>query len=67
MNTATCLQAFLEESEMSPQVIADDLLEQALKLDRGRPTDDISVVVIKVNSYQGDPVRRMTVRLPLSY
>jgi serine phosphatase RsbU (regulator of sigma subunit) len=67
MNTATCLQAFLEESEMSPQVIADDLLEQALKLDHGRPTDDISVVVIKVNSYQGDPVRRMTVRLPLSY
>ncbi len=61
----TCLQALLENEDPSPQFIADSLLENALKLDRGRPSDDISVVVLRVMSRTGDEVRRMTVRLPL--
>lgn len=61
----TCLLAFCEEEDSSPQMIADSLLEQAIKLDQGRPVDDISVVVLRVTSHQGDAVRRMTVRLPL--
>jgi serine phosphatase RsbU (regulator of sigma subunit) len=62
----TCLQALLENEDPSPQFIANSLLENALKLDRGRPSDDISVVVLRVLRRTGDEVRRMTVRLPLN-
>ncbi|RPI33308.1 MAG: serine/threonine-protein phosphatase [Chloroflexota bacterium] len=65
MDVATCLKACLEGEDPSPQSIADSLLEHALKLDQGRPVDDISIVVLRVISYQGDEVRRLTVRLPL--
>jgi serine phosphatase RsbU (regulator of sigma subunit) len=61
----TCLQALLENEDPTPQMIADSLLENALNLDRGRPSDDISVVVLRVMGRTGDIVRRMTVRLPL--
>jgi len=62
----TVLQCFSEEEACSPQEIADSLLEQALHLDEGRPVDDTSIVVLKVSNYEGDPVRRMSVRLPIS-
>lgn len=65
MDIVTLLEALLEEEEPSPQMIADDLLEEALRLDHGRPTDDISIVVLRVSSHTGDSIRRMTVRLPL--
>ncbi len=54
------------EGETNPQEIADGLLRDAVELDRGRPVDDISVVVIQVTSNKGDAVRRMTVQLPLN-
>jgi serine phosphatase RsbU (regulator of sigma subunit) len=66
MDVVACLQALLEEECPSPQFIADSLLEHAVRLDRGRPVDDISVVVIGILHYTGDDVRRMTVRLPLT-
>jgi serine phosphatase RsbU (regulator of sigma subunit) len=66
MDVCTSLQAMLEEQEPSPQAIADTLLAEAVNLDEGRPTDDISVVVLKVLKRQGDNVRRMTVRLPIN-
>jgi serine phosphatase RsbU (regulator of sigma subunit) len=65
MDVESCLQALLEEEDPSPQLIADDLLETAVRLDQGRPSDDISVVVLRVISLSGDRVRRMSVRLPL--
>jgi len=65
MDVIACLEAILEEEEPSPQMIADDLLETAVRLDQGRPSDDISVVVLCVTSHVGDNVRRMSVRLPL--
>jgi serine phosphatase RsbU (regulator of sigma subunit) len=58
------LHAHLDQ-EPNPQFIADQLLVQALELDHGRPVDDISVVVIQVTSENSDPIRRMTVQLPL--
>jgi serine phosphatase RsbU (regulator of sigma subunit) len=58
------LHAHLDQ-EPNPQFIADQLLAQALELDHGRPVDDISVVVIQVTSENSDPIRRMTVQLPL--
>jgi serine phosphatase RsbU (regulator of sigma subunit) len=49
-----------------PQIIADNLLQRAIQQDEGKPSDDISIVVIKVFPYQGDQTRRMLVRLPLN-
>jgi serine phosphatase RsbU (regulator of sigma subunit) len=65
LDILTCVQCWLDDEDPSPQLIADDLLENAVRLDQGRPVDDISVVVLRVTSYTGDSVRRMTVRLPL--
>lgn len=65
LDIVTCLQAFLEDESPSPQLIADSLLEQALRLDENRPVDDISIVVVSVLPASGDDVRRMTVRLPI--
>lgn len=65
LDVVTSMRAFLEEEPPTPQLIADSLLEQALKLDENRPVDDISIVVVSVLPATGDEVRRMTVRLPL--
>jgi len=65
MDVCTSLQAMLEEQDPNPQAIADALLAEAVRLDDGRPADDISVLVLKVIARQGDDVRRMTVRLPI--
>lgn len=65
LDVKTCLAALHENEEPAPQFIADSLLISALNLDQGRPSDDISVVVMRVMSPAEDEVRRMTVRLPL--
>ena len=65
MSVCTSLEAMLEEQDPTPQAIADSLLAQAIALDEGRPVDDISVVVLKVQERRGDDVRRMTVRVPI--
>ncbi len=49
-----------------PQEMADGLMAEALKLEDGRPGDDISVLVLGVLPPSGDQVRRMWARLPLS-
>lgn len=67
MDIQTCLKALLEEQEQepNPQNIADNLLSQAMHLDQQRPIDDITVVVLHVNAREDEPIRRMSVRLPL--
>jgi serine phosphatase RsbU (regulator of sigma subunit) len=65
MNTEEVLQSMLEDQDPSPQEIADTLLAHAVILDENRPADDISVLVIKVSTRNGDNVRRMSVRLPI--
>jgi serine phosphatase RsbU (regulator of sigma subunit) len=65
MDVGFTLRGLLEDSQPNPQEIADALLSQAVRLDDGRPADDISVVVLRVTSNNGDPVRRMSVRLPI--
>lgn len=54
-----------DRKEMSPQELADTLMEEALELDQNRPVDDISVVVLKVTGKSEDLIRRMNIRLPL--
>jgi serine phosphatase RsbU (regulator of sigma subunit) len=66
MDVPGCLQSMLDNEDPSPQSIANGLLEYAVKLDQGRPVDDISVTVIRVCSDRGDSTRRMTVWLPIN-
>ena len=66
MDVGTTLRGLLEDSDPSPQVVADALLAQAMQLDDHRPADDMSVVVMRVMPRDGDNVRRMTVRLPIN-
>lgn len=61
------VRALIDEEEPSPQMIADDLMAYALKLDQGRPVDDTSIVVLRVMRLIGDDVRRMSLRLPITY
>jgi len=65
MNTSEVLRSMLEDQNPPPQEIADTLLKHAVLLDDSRPADDVSVVVLKVTSRNGDNVRRMTVRVPI--
>jgi serine phosphatase RsbU (regulator of sigma subunit) len=65
MEINKCLQTLLDGESPSPQFIADSLLEQAIKLDEGRPADDISIVVVGVMRKEVDEIRRMIVLLPL--
>lgn len=65
LDLPVCLRALLTEEAAPPQMIADSLLEQAIRLDENRPVDDISVVAVGVIPSTDDEVRRMLVRLPL--
>jgi len=52
--------------DMPVQQLADTILEEAVALDRGRPTDDVSVVVLRVvPGEQESDVRRMAVSFPV--
>jgi len=66
MDVGTTLRGLLEENDPTPQELADALLTQAMRLDDNRPSDDISVVVLRVMPRTGDDVRRMTVRVPIN-
>lgn len=58
-------QALVSDGVTSAQAIVDQLLNDAVALDNGRPRDDISVVALSVRPDDGDGVRRMNGRLTL--
>ncbi len=64
LDVCTDLQAILEDQDPAPQEIADSILSHAIRLDDGRPSDDTSVVVLRVMETETDEIRRMTVHLP---
>ncbi len=66
MDVCTCVKVELEGENPSPSHIADSLINHALKLDRGRPRDDISIVVLRVINRGSDMIRRMSVQLPVN-
>ena len=66
MDVCNAIQAMIEDQDPTPQELADSLLAHAVNLDEHRPADDISVVVLKVWASNGDDIRRMSVRLPIS-
>ena len=66
MDVTTCVKVELEDENPSPSKIADSLINHALKLDRGRPRDDISIIVLRVTPDGNDMIRRMSVQLPIN-
>jgi len=66
MDITTCVKVELEDENPSPSKIADSLINHALKLDRGRPRDDISIIVLRVTPAGNDMIRRMSVQLPIN-
>jgi serine phosphatase RsbU (regulator of sigma subunit) len=65
LDLCTLLTAMLEDEEPTAQEIADNVLNQAIRLDLNRPNDDMSVVVMRTLPDGDDQIRRMTVRLPV--
>jgi len=66
LDICTLLESMLEEQDPTPQEIADTLLHEAIRLDSGRPNDDMSIVVLRVSPQSPEQIRRMTVRLPVA-
>jgi len=66
MDICTAVKVELEGENPSPNKIADSLINHALKLDRGMPRDDISIVVMRVIDRGNDMIRRMSVQLPVN-
>lgn len=65
LDVVAAVQHLIESDDPDPATWADCLLQRALELDRGRPSDDISVVVTAIQSRTADETRRLTVQMPL--
>ncbi|MFQ5615984.1 MAG: PP2C family protein-serine/threonine phosphatase [Anaerolineales bacterium] len=65
MDVRAYFQALLGEENATAQSIADGLLGKAVSLDKDRPLDDVSVVVLQVCDRKGDNVRRVSLYLPI--
>ena len=59
------IQNILEEENPSAQLLADTILNLALRLDQNRPNDDMSVVVLRVSPGEPGIIRKMTLTLPV--
>jgi serine phosphatase RsbU (regulator of sigma subunit) len=56
----------IQAGDDQPQHLADHLLQEAIELDRGRPADDMTLVVVGIRpDQQGDQVRRMVISFPV--
>ena len=66
LNIPLMLENLLEDALNSSQEIADFLLLKAIQSDHNRPSDDMSVIVLRILSQENDNIRRMTVRLPVN-
>ena len=65
-DVVTTIDAFIDEQEPSAQEIADFLLQRAIRMDEGRPLDDMSVIVLSVSPQSIDQIRRMNVTMTLN-
>ncbi len=63
----TLIESLMEEQSPTAQMIADNLLENAITLDQGQPHDDMSVVVLRVIQKENRNIRRLSLNLPLSF
>jgi serine phosphatase RsbU (regulator of sigma subunit) len=65
MDICTTIEAFVEEQEPTAKEIAEFLLHRAIRLDDGKPQDDMSIIVLQVSSRPSDTIRRMSISLPI--
>ena len=65
LDFGTILEALFDEQEPTAKEIADFLLNRAIRLDDGRPKDDMSVVVMLITAEPTDHIRRMSVTMSL--
>lgn len=66
LSDLSCEDSAAAEGGKSAQEIADRVLDAALTLDRGRPGDDSTVLVVKVETHQQEQkIRRMELSLPI--
>jgi len=61
----TTIEALIEEQEPPAQELADFLLHRAIRLDEGRPNDDMSVLVMQISPRSTDQIRRMNVSMTI--
>ncbi len=55
-----------EAGNSSAQAIADAILAESIRLDKDRPRDDATVLVLRVVAQaEADPVRRLSMRFPI--
>ncbi len=65
-DVGTFVQAQMCDVNIGAQQLADAILERAVELDRGRPEDDTSVLVLRVvPGTEMDKSRRLSVRFPI--
>ena len=65
-DVAALVSTHVDKDSSSAPALADVILARAVELDRGRPQDDMSVVVLALlPRKQTDDARRLTVRFPL--
>jgi serine phosphatase RsbU (regulator of sigma subunit) len=74
MDLTATVQMLCMHGECDAQIIADQLLTEALRMDEGRASDDISILVLTVrdrreqlesNLLSGSDVRRLSLTVPL--
>ncbi len=66
MDVIECARSLLAEGYTEAQAIADAILDRAIELDQGRPSDDISVLVVAaISPEHSDNVRRVSVSFPV--
>lgn len=66
MDIPAFVRSLAKDGPPDPQAWADALLERAVELDEGRPTDDISILIAAILPKRGDDVRRLTARMPIA-
>jgi serine phosphatase RsbU (regulator of sigma subunit) len=65
-DVAAFVGAQLHNASIGASQLADEILARAVELDRGRPNDDTSVLVVRVvPGASGDNARRLRARFPL--
>lgn len=66
LDVATFVAAKLRDASIGATQLADAILARAVELDHGKPSDDTSVLVVRVvPRASDDAVRRLSVRFPM--
>ncbi len=65
MDVVQHVKNLIVEGPPNPKHWVEKLVHDAVELDQGRPSDDISVIVVAIVPRHGDDTRQLTVRVPL--